>query len=399
MLRSVAPAGTPVEITQVLRSAAAVALSAREDEELFQRLATRLKVRHVFGISSGRSALALILRGLSRLKPDHRVVAIPAYTCFTVPAAVVHARLKIHPVEIDPATLDCDPDGLENVPGDDLLCLVSSNLFGLTNDGARFRAAARVKGAFFIDDAAQALGASRNGCPAGTMGDAGFYSFGRGKALAAVEGGVIVTNSDDIAAAIREETQNLASSSVLHSAELLFQMLVYSVFLNPRLYWLPNSLPFLKLGSTEFNPAFRDYRMSALVRELLLRQMGMLDEFNRTRRENALVLAGALEGNSSFTKPRSADGCLPNYIRFPLIARDEATRDRAVRELRAAGIGAGPFYPSAVCDIEGIAPHMALGNFHCAKAEDLSRRLFTIPTHPYVQARDLHTVAEVLERF
>ena len=399
MLRFVAPAGAPVEISEIIRSAGAAIFNTRGGKELFQPLGARLKVRHVFGVSSGRSALALILRSLVRLSPERRVVAFPAYTCFTVPAAVVHAQLKIHPVEIDPATLDCDPGGLEKVPSDGLLCLVSSNLFGLTNDGARLGAAARARGAFFIDDAAQALGASRHGSLAGMMGDVGFYSFGRGKALAAVEGALIVTNSDNIAAVIREKMSGLPAGSIFHSAWLFLQMLVYSVFLSPRLYWLPNSLPFLKLGSTEFEPGFPDLRMPALVRELLLRLMDKLDEFNRIRRENAFALAGALERNSSFTIPRPPADCLPNYIRFPLIARDEATRDHAIRELHAAGIGASPFYPGAVCDIEGIGPHMAVRDFHRPKAEDLSRRLLTIPTHPYVQTRDLHTVAKVLGRF
>jgi perosamine synthetase len=398
MLRFVAPAGAPVEVSKIIRSAGAAILNHRQEEELLQPLATRLNARHAFGASSGRSALALILRGLSSLKPDRRIVALPAYTCFTVPAAVVHAQLKIHPVEIDPATLDCEPKDLDNLPGEGLLAVVSSNLFGLANDGARLRAAARARGAFFIDDAAQALGAFRNGCPAGTVGDVGFYSFGRGKALAAVEGALIITNSDEIAGVIREQLQELPARPMIHTASLLSQMLVYTVFLRPRLYWLPNSLPFLKLGSTEFNPAFPDFRMPTLVRQLLVRLIDRLDEFNRIRRENASALATALEGNPGFMTPRPADGCLPNYIRFPLIARDEATRDRAVRELQAAGIGASPFYPSAACDIEGIGPHMATHNFHRPKAEDLSRRLLTLPTHPYVRRRDLHTVAEVLRR-
>jgi perosamine synthetase len=231
------------------------------------------------------------------------------------------------------------------------------------------------------------------------MGDVGFYSFGRGKALPAMEGALIVTDSDEIAAVLREEVGRLPSGSVFHPFWLLFQMLVYSVFLHPRLYWFPNSLPFLKLGSTEFDPGFPSFRMPALVRELLVRSLGRLEEFNRLRRENAALLAEALQGSPQFTVPRPGPDCQPNYVRFPVIAKDEATRDRTVGLLRAAGIGASPFYPSAICDIEGIGRHMAIGNFHRPKAEDLSRRLLTIPTHPYVQRRDLHTVTKVLGRF
>ena len=61
-----------------------------------------------------------------------------------------------------------------------------------------------------------------------------------------------------------------------------------------------------------------------------------------------------------------------------------------------AGIGASPFYPSAICDLPGIGKHMKSGSAHFSKAEDLSRRLLTVPTHPYVRRRDLETVVKIV---
>jgi perosamine synthetase len=397
MLRFIAPAGAPVEISEIIRAAGATIFGHRESDEFLQALAARLNARHAFAVVSGRSALALILRSLSRLSPLRRVAALPAYTCFTVAAAVVRAQLSIYPVDIDPETLDYNFENLDRLPSDRLLCLVSSNLFGLANDGAHLRAAARARGAFFVDDAAQAMGASRNGSLAGMMGDVGFYSFGRGKALAAVEGALIVTNSDEIAAAIREEIKKLPFSSVFHSTWLLFQILVYSVFLNPRLYWFPNSLPFLNLGVTEFDPGFPELRMPALVQELLPRLMNKLEELNRIRRENATTLAEALRGSRRFTIPQPGSDCQPSYVRFPVIAQDEATRDQTVGRLRSAGIGASAFYPSAICDIPGIDRYMATADFHCPRAEDLSRRLLTLPIHPFVREGDLRRMIAVLK--
>lgn len=396
MLRFVAPAGAPVEISEVLRAAAAAFFRNSEEGGNLQFLASRWKARYAFGVSSGRCALTLILRGLSRLKPGRRVAALPAYTCFTVAAAVARTQLRIRPVDIDPRTLDYRLESLDTLPGDDLLCIVSSNLFGMTNDGPRLRAAARAREAFFIDDAAQAMGASLNGTPAGMMGDVGFYSFGRGKALPAMEGALIVTNSEEIAAAIRGEAEKLSSGSVFHSAWLLVQMLVYSVFLHSRLYWFPNSLPFLKLGVTEFDPGFSESRMPALVRELVLRLVNKLEELNSIRRKNAATLEGALRGCPGFTIPRPGADCQPNYVRFPVLARDEATRDLAIRRLRNAGFGASTFYPHAVCDIPGIETYMATSDFHCPRAEDLSRRLLTLPTHPLVREDDLHRMIDIL---
>jgi perosamine synthetase len=135
MWRFLAPAGAPLKISQVIHSSVAAAFSRNAQGGDFRSLAARLHARHAFGMVSGRSALALILRSLSRLRPGRRFVAIPAYTCFTVPAAVVRAGLRILPVEIDPQTLDFNFEELNQLPGESLLAVVSSNLFGLINNG------------------------------------------------------------------------------------------------------------------------------------------------------------------------------------------------------------------------------------------------------------------------
>lgn len=397
MLRFVAPAGAPLEVSQILHSLRLAFFQNGVTEECRRALSSRLQARHVLGASSGRAALSLILKSLHRLRPARDIVILPAYTCFTVAASVVRAGLKIHPVDINPETLDFEPAQLEALPRERLLCLVTSNLFGLVNDVSKLREIARAMDAFLVDDAAQALGASRDGHPAGMLGDVGFFSFGRGKALATMEGAIMVTNCEEIASMVQSLEKDLPVPGAGHSAWLVCQMLVYAVFLNPRLYWLPNSLPFLKLGITEFAPDYPAFRLPRVVHGLLLQLMDRLQEMNRIRRENAAALAAALQSSSQFTVPRPGADCQPNYVRFPLLAQDEATRDRAVNLLRAAGIGASAFYPSAICDIKGIEPHMATRDYHRPQAESLSRRLLTLPTHPLVSRQDLKAMASILK--
>lgn len=355
--------------------------------------------RHVFGVSSGRAALWLVLKSLRHLQPERSVVAIPAYTCFTVAAAIVRAGLKIYPVDIDPETLDFDYSHLEAAPEASLLCILSSNLFGIVNDVERIRQIARGKGTLFVDDAAQALGATRNGIAAGTSADVGIYSLGRGKALTTIEGGIIITSADDLAEVIRAGTASIPPPTVRHSAWVLFQMLIYSVFLNPRLYWIPNSMPFLRLGVTEFAPDFPVFRLAGFSQSLISDLLEDLDGVNQIRRNNAAALRQAIQGNSHFTTTELARDCQPAYIRFPVIARDREIRDAAVARLRGAGIGAGPLYPSAICDIPGIDPHMAVRDFHRRHAEEISQRLLTLPTHHLVSERDLNRMVRILSSF
>jgi perosamine synthetase len=396
MMRFVPPAGVPLNMSQILRALKTALPSNGQAEEYLMPVAASLRVKYVFGVSSGRAALWLILRSLQRLHPERDVVALPAYTCFSVPASVVRAGLRILPVEIDPHTLDFDFSQLDALPEKQLLCIVTSNLFGFPNDLRRIRQAAQAKGAFVLDDAAQALGATDNGQLAGTLGDVGLYSLGRGKAVTTIEGGLIVTNSEEIARTVQAEAKNLKSSSLGHGSWLLLQMLIYSVLLRPRLYWIPNSLPFLKLGVTEFNPTFPTEELHSLCRALLPQLLDELPEMNQVRRANARAITQALAGKPGFDCPRPAPNTDPTFVRLPVIAGDQATRDRAVSRLRSAGIGAGPFYPSAICDIAGIEAHMSDRDFHRKDAELLSERLLTLPVHPFVCPQDLDLMVNIL---
>lgn len=396
MLRFVPPAGTPLEARHILAALRGTFASNGSMEQCLASFAARFQARHVLATCSGRAALWTILRALHRLRPNRSVVALPAYTCFSVPAAVVRAGLRLYPVDIDPETLDYDFPQLETVPEKELLCLLTANLFGLVNDVPRIRQIAHAKGAFLIDDAAQALGATRNGYFAGTLGDVGFYSLARGKAMAAVEGGIIVTDLDEIATAVKAEAAALQAPSLAHSALLWSKMVAGAVFLNPWLYWIPNSLSLLKLGTTEYSPFFPVTSLAKASRALLPELLDRLEELNRVRSRNASALASIVAGNPVFATPKPGPNCQPIYIRLPILASNEVIRRRALDRLWQAGIGASPYYPSAICDITGIERHMATCDFHRPQAEAVSRRLMTLPTHPLVSTRDLEGIAKIL---
>ena len=395
MLRFVSPAGTSVALREFFSATRTLLRPEAEEQKYLSSFAGIWNVSHAFGLSSGRAAFWLILKTLHRLRPDRDVVAIPAYTCFSVAAAIVRAGLKIHPVEVDPRTLDFDYARLAEVPGAKLLCIVTSNLFGIVNDGARICDIARHKGAFVVDDAAQALGASRNGQFAGTIGDVGFCSMGRGKPLAG-KGGLILTNSQTIAEGLGDEILRIPRSSWSHDSRLFLEVLAGSLLLNPRLYWIPRGLPFLKLGVTEFNPYFSIARLPAFSLALLPHTIGRLAELNETRNRNARKLIHGIEGSSSFFVPGGGDKFQASYLRLPVLAKSGELRNRAITKLNRAGIGASPFYPSAICDIPAVAQYLATPDFHRPCAEELSRRLLTLPTHPLVGERDVQRMLEVL---
>lgn len=396
MMRFVPPAGSPLTMTQILGGVRLALATNGTAEEQLDATAERLEVKHIFGMCSGRAALWLALRSLQQVNPSRDVVAIPAYTCFSVAAAIVRAGLKIFPIEIEPHTLDFDQQALCAVPAEKLLCIIPCSLFGFPSDLCAVQKAARVKGAYVIDDAAQALGSRRDGKFAGAMGDIGIYSLGRGKSTGSVAGGLLVTDSDEIAQAIQTEQRDVEGSGTAEGGKLLLKMMSYSLLLHPRRFWIPNSLPFLKLGTTEFNPCFKVQGLHPLSAALLAPLVKDLESINRVRRSNAEAIRNGLQGKDEFALPSPAGNSEPTFVRFPVIARDAITRDRAIARLRSVGIGATRFYPSAICDIPGIERHMSTQEFHRARAEDLSRRLLTLPVHPFVEPQDIERIVEVM---
>ncbi len=399
MLRFVPPAGVPLRTKQIFTALRSTLLSHKGKNEYFTGVNSRLKVRYVFGTCSGRAALWIVLKALQRLRPERNIVALPAYTCFSVPASIVRAGLKLQPVDIDAHTLDFKMSELQALADKRLLCVITSNLFGFPNDLLRIQQIAQSKGAFVVDDAAQAFGATRDGRFAGTLGDIGIYSLARGKAVTALEGGLIVTNSDQMAQAITEQIAILRAPRAGHTAKLLFETLVYSALLNPNLYWIPNSLPFLKLGVTEFNPEFATEELHPFCAALFDSALADSAEMSQIRQTNASVITSALCGTRYFEFPMPAPDSRPSFVRLPVIACDEEVRERAVNRLRKAGIGASPFYPSAICDIPGLDEHMSVSDFHRKQAELLSTRLFTLPVHPLLTSEDRSRIIDLLATF
>src|SRR5262249_25886987 len=99
--RLVPPAGAPLPVRHILRAMVPEREHRRGSAEL---LVDHLGPHNSVFVSSGRAALTILLKVL-REGSDRREVVIPAYTCFSVPSAVVRAGLTIRLCDVDPKTL------------------------------------------------------------------------------------------------------------------------------------------------------------------------------------------------------------------------------------------------------------------------------------------------------
>ncbi len=166
----------------------------RELEELF---ATRHGTRHAVAVSSGTSALEIILRTLD---VADREVIVPANTFFATAAAAVHAGGRLRFVDCDPATMSIDPADLAACIGPDTAAVVVVHIGGLVTPAIdEIAQLCSARGVQLVEDAAHAHGSAFDGRSAGEFGRAASFSFYPTKVIAGGEGGMIVTDDDDIA--------------------------------------------------------------------------------------------------------------------------------------------------------------------------------------------------------
>ena len=383
--RAVPPAAAPLGLGDLWHGALGLAGKDRRPR-VEAELREYLGVRHVALVSSGKAALAVILRALARLAPGRDEALLPAYTCFSVPSAVCREGLAPALCDVDPRTLDFDRRLLETALTPRTLCVVPTHLFGRPADVERALEQCRPRGVFVVEDAAQALGVRCGGRLLGTRGDVGFFSFGRGKHLSCGSGGAIVTDSADIGGAVAREMALLDEPGPLESARQLAETVFTALFIHPSLYWIPAGLPFLGLGETVFDPGFPVRRLSRVQAGLLHGWRPRLEAANDTRRKNAAALLAALG------KEANGEPGIP-YLRLPLLAGSAAGRDALVRT--GASLGVSRMYPSPVGDIAELRSRFAGAAFPGARA--VAERLLTLPTHQLLAGRDLEALGRLLQ--
>jgi perosamine synthetase len=307
--RTFPPTAAPLSGREIMEGLHGWFSEGRAEEKLKKELCDYFGVPDCWLVSSGKAALTLILKAIHSLSPGKKSVLMCAYTCYSVASSVVKAGLSVALSDINPDTLDFDYALLESQISEQTLCLVINHLLGRPADLDHCRALARSKGIWVVEDAAQAMGAVYQGKTAGTRGDVGFFSLGRGKVICAVEGGIIVTRNPDIAAALQREYQKLPPYTCQEKAILLAKAIALVCFLRPSFYWLPDHLPFLKLGQTEFSTRFSLKRMSGFQCGLMRRWREKLARLNHARLERTQLYYKLL-GQKSIDQ-RSEDHRLP----------------------------------------------------------------------------------------
>ncbi len=388
--RTLPPAAAPIYLKDIFSGLKGLIRGPKEINRFESELKAHYNVKHCFLLSSGKAALTIILKALHELHPERNEVLIPAYTCYSVPSAILKAGLKVKLCDINPETLDFDFEQLKQIlspsnysnPKNSILAVIPTHLFGLPADVNRIRKINQDDKISIIEDAAQAMGGMLKEKKLGTLGDAGFFSLGRGKAFSIVEGGIILTNNNSMADNINRQMKNLPAYNMLEIIKLVIFSIILSIFMHPLLFWLPKSLPFLKLGQTIFEPEFPIKKMSSFQAGLAKNWQTRLKNIISIRQQKTNAFTSAFQKNDNLTSSMIHQNGTHSLLRVPLKIYDSKILDRILFKSEKQGLGIMRAYPDSINNIKELKN--LFKNKTYPNAAMISKHLLTLPAHHFV---------------
>ncbi|WP_374976583.1 DegT/DnrJ/EryC1/StrS family aminotransferase [Microbacterium trichothecenolyticum] len=324
--------------------------------EAFEReYAAYIGVEHVVGVSNGTDALELAYRAIGVDRGDE--VIMPANTFIATAEAA--SRIGAVPVfvDVDDEHLLMDPDAVEAAITGRTRVITPVHLFGQTAPMERIRAIADKHGVEIVEDAAQSQGASGPIGRAGALSRAAATSFYPGKNLgAAGDAGAVMTGDAGIAARIRNLAAHGSSEKYVHDR----------VGMNARLD-----------------------AVQAVVLRVKLRR---LEAWNAARRAAAARYAELLAGLEDVRVPAVRAG---NDDVWHLYVVRVGGRQSVMDGMRAAGVGVGIHYPTAVPHSEAYSSlGYRRGQFPVAEAA--ARQILSLPMYPHLTEDQQTTVRDAL---
>lgn len=398
MFRYIAPSGTKITILDILAWFFDIILFKDRSSTLRNSIINKYQTRHCFLMASGRAAMAMLFRMLKDLNkdPSRCEIIVPSYTCYSVPAAVEIAGLKLRVCDIDRNTLSYDMNQLKAIDFSKVIAIVSSSLYGIPNDLPAIRRLADENGIVFIDDAAQAMNSSVDDQYSGSYGHIGLYSLDKGKNITSIQGGIIVTNDDNYAAEIERRIDKLQYPSASYRLKEAIQLLAYTVLLRPWLYWIPARAPFLGLGKTLYTTDYYYSRYSRHLASIATRLFKRIESITQSRKRNFNTLARKLAdfpGLSLPTIPSNIDHCA---LRFPVFVQDPIMRSEMIAALHEIGIGATASYPDSINRLDEVS-HFIASSAPCPGGEYVADHVMTLPTMEYLSELDVENIHTQLQ--
>ena len=314
-------------------------------------------VKECVGVANGTDALEMMLRAVGVGNGDE--VIVPANSFIATAAAVVRAGAVPRFVDSDPKTHLIDVQAVAQQINRRTKAIVPVHLYGQIAPMEQLKALADQTGVLLLEDAAQAHGASRDKQGIASIGLAAATSFYPSKNLGGYgDGGAVLTNSDEIATAVRALRNHGSETKHLH----------------PRV---------------GFNS-----RLDAIQAVVLSTKLKYLADWNEARRQAARRYDELLSGLDAVTLPVTLPG--NEHVWYLYVVRVPG-RDTVLRKLREASIGAALHYPLPT-HLEGAFKQLCYQRGDFPVAEAASEQVLSLPIFPGITVEQQIYIVNELQR-
>ena len=332
-------------------------------EEFEEKFAKYCGCKYGITTTSGTTALHLALASINIKKGDE--VIIPASTMIATAFAVIHCDATPVLVDAEPETWNMDVEKIEDKITDRTKAIMPVHIYGHPCDMDPMMKIAREHDLYVVEDAAEAHGAEYKGKKAGGIGDVGCFSFYANKIITTGEGGMVVTNDEEIA----ERAKSLRNLC----------------FSKERRIYLHSEVGY-------------NYRMTNIQAAIGLAQFEKIDELAEMRRRNAHLYNEYLKDVEGITLPTEKEWAKNVYWMYSILIEDEfgASRDELMNKLEKKGIETRTFF--IPMHVQPVFLNMGLfkGESYPV-AEDLARTGMYLPSSSGLMEEEIKFICDAIK--
>lgn len=328
-----------------------------------QEFADFVGTKHAVAVSNATQALHLACLAVGVGSGDE--VVVPSLSFVATANAVLYTGAEVRFADVlGEADLCLSPHSIRKAITDRTKAIMVMHYAGFPCRMAEIMQIASEHNIVVIEDAAHAPGASLNGSNLGTLGIAGCFSFFSNKNLATGEGGMIVTDNDEVATRVRSMRSHGMTSLTWdrHTGHAY-------------------SYDVVELGY--------NYRIDEIRAALGRVQLGKLSSNNERRKVISEQYWELLEGNGLGFPFRDSVGGSAHHI-FPILLPMEADRKRFIDSMRNAGVQTSIHYPP-IHQFEYYQQRYPA--VELPQTEAIAAREVTLPLYPCMTQEEIDLVA------
>lgn len=329
--------------------------------------------RFAAALNSGTAALHLALLALGVGEGDE--VVVPTMTFGATVSAVLYTGAKPVLVDCQSDTLNVNPDLLEDVINEKTRVIVVVHVGGRCCEMDRILTIARKHNLKIVEDCAHAIESSYRGVGSGLIGDVGCFSFYPTKNITTGDGGMVITNNEEVFESVKRMSMHGMSASAWER---------------------------MSSGNFEYsvtNPGYK-YNMNDMAASLGLAQLSRIDVF-RARREELWTLYDKLLSPEFMTLPSPPEENTRHAYHLYIVQLRESTleigRDETVRALYEENVGSGVHYVP-------VHKHPYFSSVLESRDEDypvatqLGKTVLSLPISAALTSRDIKDVCIAVNR-